>query len=692
MQNHSEAIDPGLTNVNLPPSPAAHLAYALNVIGGEIPASGPVRAACELAIDDHQRGHAVDRIGGIELRWIFDQAKAVAACRFVEVCPHTKGRWAREGKTITLEPWQRFFVSELFGWVDAANPTIRRYTTGILFVARKNGKTELGGALGLRETLAGDAGAEVYALATTTAQASIVWNAAAKMAKGLPIRVRGAFRASTSKAIKTADGIFAPLSKNASAQDGLNPSLAIFDESAAITDINQFSVIETAMGARESPLTLHLTTAQPIRTTEFRRLYDTCKRGLANGTPVPGVFAMLYELDDADEVADPDAWVKANPNIDVSASRRQIAEALARSEGSPAARGLVLCKHFNVWAQGDRAWIDLDVWAECERDVLQDGKCYLGLDLARTRDLCAACALWDHGAGRYAAEWKFWAPRESLGQYPDDTRAMLEDEAKAGRLELGGWPAVPLDAVRQWIKETHAKRRYLRIGCDPWHAKELTHWLERDGLPVLLVKQTAAQLGDAVQAVENAIIGRAIAHEGGRMMQWQMENVIATPTGRETIMLMKSRNEPHRKIDGVAALVTAMATRDFGEGAFAISDFDLEGVWGDAENADALAMLGDVFDACERDHRCRQAFDPRVLDEARQCVGRGGGGEDAIRLLAVIHGEWETDASAAGHFDGGLIQSVRQLVAQHRARDIGGDDLPMAFAGDDEGDDDLLYV
>jgi len=565
-----------LTNVNLPPPPAPHLAYALDVTAGEIPASGPVRAACDLAIDDHRRGFAVDHVGGVELRWIFDQARADAACRFVEVCPYTKGRWAREGKTIVLEPWQRFFVAELFGWVDETNAAIRRYTTAILFIARKNGKTELGGALGLRETLAGDAGAEVYSLATTTEQASIVWNAAAKMARGLPIRVRSAFRNSTAKAIKTADGTFQPLSKNASAQDGLNPSLAIFDESAAITDVNQFSVIETAMGARESPLTLHLTTAQPIRTTEFRRLYDTCKRGLAKGEPVPGVFAMLYELDDPEEVADPDKWVKANPNLDVSASRRQIAEALARSEGSPAARGLVLCKHFNVWAQGDRAWLDLDVWAACERDVARDGKCYLGLDLARTRDLCAACALWDHGAGRYGAEWKFWAPRESLGQYPDDTRAMLEAEADAGRLELGAWPAVPLDAIREWVMETHAMHRYRRIGCDPWHAKELTHWLSSAGLPVLIVKQTAAQLGDAVQAVENAVIGKALAQRGGRMMTWQMENVIATPTGRETVMLMKSRSEPHRKIDGVAALVTAMATRDFGEGAFALSDFDLD--------------------------------------------------------------------------------------------------------------------
>ena len=50
-------------------------------------------------------------------RYIFDEKKAARPIEFIErFCKHSKGEWA--GKPVTLELFQKAFISALFGFVD----------------------------------------------------------------------------------------------------------------------------------------------------------------------------------------------------------------------------------------------------------------------------------------------------------------------------------------------------------------------------------------------------------------------------------------------------------------------------------------------------------------------------------------------------------------------------------------------
>jgi len=94
--------------------------------------------------------------------------------------PHTKGRWAQKYELITLEPWQCFWLINVYGFLD--HEGARRFVEAYLRVARKNGKSIIAAALGLYNLVEdGEYGAEVYSGATTCKQAYEVFTPAKRM-------------------------------------------------------------------------------------------------------------------------------------------------------------------------------------------------------------------------------------------------------------------------------------------------------------------------------------------------------------------------------------------------------------------------------------------------------------------------------------------------------------------------------
>ena len=550
-----------------------HMQYALDVAAGKIVASRAVLLQCERSIEEHKRGFVEETLYGETSRYVWKEEKASGRINFINQCPHPKGRWRANKETITLQPWQEYFIGEVYGWVDVTDDRIRRYREAILFVGRKNGKTTLIAPLGLHETAWGDEGAEVYCAATKSEQSKILWAIAIKMIDLMTPRLNSLFRVKTNE-ISSMKGEFMHLPSKSTTQDGLNPSLALFDESAAIEDSNQIHVLESGMAARDSPLALHLTTAQPTRTTLFRSRYQLAKRGLESGKIPASLFALLYELDDAEEIHNPDNWIKANPNLGVSIPRRTLASAIEKSQDNPRERSLMLCKHFNIWSEYETAWLSVDLWEACKGEPVRNGEMYIGLDLAESRDLTAACIVWDNGGRRYSVDWKMWTPKRSLSLYPEDDRAILVQAAEEGVLELLESKIVDTDVVFEWIKNMAPPSEIKRIGTDPWHANRLTMQLEDQGYSVLQVSQTTAKLTDPIGDVEKNIIAGNVTHPAYRILSWMVENAVVVSTRGK--FLSKPDGEPHRKIDGLDAMVSAFACVDYASHAFAVSDLELE--------------------------------------------------------------------------------------------------------------------
>lgn len=149
--------------------------YARDVISGKIVACKWVRLACERHIHDLKHAH--------KRGLYFDVDDAERVLRFIGVLRHSKGKWGRAGgEPIILEAWQQFILWCVFGWKGADG--FRRFRTFYEEVARKNGKSTIGAAIGLYLAFAdGEPGAEVYSAATKRDQARIVHQEAIRMVR-----------------------------------------------------------------------------------------------------------------------------------------------------------------------------------------------------------------------------------------------------------------------------------------------------------------------------------------------------------------------------------------------------------------------------------------------------------------------------------------------------------------------------
>ena len=81
------------------------------MISGKVLACKWIKLACQRHLDDKEAAKAAD------FPYLFDPAKAEKVAKFLQLLPHTKGKWASKRERIKLEPWQLFSVCIPFGWV-----------------------------------------------------------------------------------------------------------------------------------------------------------------------------------------------------------------------------------------------------------------------------------------------------------------------------------------------------------------------------------------------------------------------------------------------------------------------------------------------------------------------------------------------------------------------------------------------
>ena len=196
--------------------------YAKAVVDGEIPNCQHVVQQCQNALDRYKEF----KEGTSKYR--YDPTRAVKPALFAETaCRHLKGPMA--GEPISLEPWQLFMITQIYGWIREDDQRVVR--TVYFEVPRKNGKSTICSVLGLYHLFADrEASAEVYSAAKTRDQARIVFGDAQAMVRGSH-QLNKALGVHRSNIHHTeSNSKFEPLASDAGSLEGRNPSFSIVDE------------------------------------------------------------------------------------------------------------------------------------------------------------------------------------------------------------------------------------------------------------------------------------------------------------------------------------------------------------------------------------------------------------------------------------------------------------------------------
>lgn len=518
--------------------------------------------------------------------YYFDQKKANDAIEWIESkCFHTEGPLA-PGR-VTLEVWQKAFISCVYGLVDAEGR--RQFREIILLVGRKNGKTKIASSLGeYTWRLEGGYGARVFCIAPKLDQADLVYNDIWQMVtldpewqelrdivKETDAQHRKihddselARHRQTDLSIPATNSTVKKIAFSAKKSDGFNPSLAICDEVAAWEGdkgLKQYEVMKSGMGARPEGLLLSCTTAGYISDGIYDELIKRSTRFLLGDSKERKLLPFLYMIDDLDKWNDINELRKANPNLGVSVSVDYMLEEIAIAEGSLSKRAEFMCKYCNIKQNSSLAWLPAQAieaisGKAIEIESLRGSYCVAGLDLSQTTDLTAAVAVIEKN-GRLNVIAHFWMPSQKIDEATERDGVPYWTYVKRGFLSLCGDNFVDYHDVYRWFEElVRVHEIYpLKVGYDRYSSQYLVKDLEADGFQCDDVYQ-GDNLWPVLQELEGLIKDKRIYIGDNDLLKMHLLNsAIKMSAERGRGRLIKIN--PTSRIDGTAALTDAICVR-----------------------------------------------------------------------------------------------------------------------------------
>ena len=482
---------------------------------------------------------------------------------------HIKGPLA--GKPILLDPWQRFWTAVLYGW-RRADDGGRRFNRAYEEVARKNGKSTWKGPQGAYLfSMDGEEGAEVYAVATTRAQAMTVFKPAFDNVKRWVRRSPGIARSFkihsglNQERIQLDASVFAPLPANAENLDGLNPSAILFDELHAQKHRDVWDVMETALGARFQPLLSAITTAGFILDgicTEVRSYLISVLEGKRADDDF---FGYIYTLDTGDDPFEEANWIKSNPGLGKSKTLAYMRGMARKAAALPGAKANFLTKDLNIWCNSADGWFDLDVWDKGGKkfnpDMLKGRRCFGGLDLASTRDLTAYALVFpatDDDPQVRVLVW-FWCPQEKIDTQEHDDAAPYKAWQSAGWLTATEGNVTDYEEVRKVIQSSLQDYDVVEVGYDKWNAQQLANQLIEAEVPLVEIPQNTGGMYPGSKLLEELVYGLQLQHGGNPVLRFCAMNTALLFDTNGNFRPDKKKSNANGRIDGIVATVMALS-------------------------------------------------------------------------------------------------------------------------------------
>lgn len=520
-----------------------------------IPACKYVRQACARQIADLKRW-------ATNGPYVFDEEQAGEWCEFIEHLPHIKGPLA--GQNIKLEDWQCFGLTTTFGWLKRDTRT-RRFRRSYWELPRGNAKSTLSSGVGLKALCAdGEGGAEVYSAATTRDQARIVFADGQAMARRRPqlCQALGVEVLAHSIVQQSTASKFMALASDSNSLDGLNIHFAIVDELHAHKTREVYDVLETGTGKRPQSMLWSITTAGSDRAGICYEIRSYAAKVLGGVVEDDSLFAIIYTIDDGDDWTDEATWRKANPNWGVSVQPDVIAQLAAKAMQMPAAQSNFKTKHLNVWVNADAAWMDMRAWDKAadpslSLDRFAGKRAYVGLDLASKTDIAARVMLFPEMVGdvlHYYAFGRYFLPEQAV---TDGRNSQYSGWALQDLLTTTPGDVLDFQFIEDDLMALSSRHEIAEIGFDPWQAMQLAQRMTQNGATMTEVRNTVANFSAPMKELDALVRAGRLHHNGDPVLTWMISNVVCHMDAKENIYPRKER--PENKIDGVIALIIAMA-------------------------------------------------------------------------------------------------------------------------------------
>lgn len=492
----------------------------------------------------------------------FDPSRVDRVIKTMRALKHTQGEFA--GQPLEPDPWQVAYVlAPIFGYVktNSNGRTVRVCRKAFVDIPRKNGKTTLSGGLATYLTGAdGEAGAQVYAVATKKDQARYCFDPVKQIVQNSPATQKH-FKTYQSRITHPASGsYFAVVSSIGEALHGANVHAAVVDEVHLHKDPALIEAIETGTGARSQPLVFMITTADDGKPNTVYAHKRLLVEQLARGALVDvSTYGVVFGVEETDDPFAEETWKIANPGFGISPTREFMETQATAAKNSPAELASFQRLHLGIRTKQTTRYLRLEDWdacrAEFDESVFEGQYVYGGLDLAATSDLCALCWMAPVD-GRIHALWRLWTPEANLANLDKRTAGSASVWVRDGLLTLTPGNVADYGYILKVIVEDMDRFEVRAIAYDPWNASHLVTDLTENYAPMVPMRQGYASISAPTKEIQRVVLAHELAHDGNPAVRWQVDNlsVEMDPAGN----VKPSKKLAIDKIDAVVAGIMAL--------------------------------------------------------------------------------------------------------------------------------------
>lgn len=283
----------------------------------------------------------------------------------------------------------------------------------------------------------------------------------------------------------------------------------------------------------------------------------------------PHTSIWYYRLDDINEVAHPEMWVKANPNIGKTVSYETYHLEVERMEKVPSSRNDILAKRFGIPMEGYTYYFTYEETIPHRPRDFWQMPCSMGVDLSQGDDFCSFTFLFPLSNGGFGVKTRNYISESTLMKLPSAMREKYNEFLNEGTLIVMDGTILDLDAVYDDLDAHIIERDYdvRSVGYDPYGAREFVkRWVSENGQfgvekVIQGAKTESIPLGELKKLAEDRLL-----YFDEQMMSFNMGNCVILQDTNGNKKLFKKRRD--QKIDSVASAMDALVAYKLNKDAF----------------------------------------------------------------------------------------------------------------------------
>lgn len=530
-----------------------YLKYAQDVVSGKQVAGKLIRLSCQRYLDLMN-----------DTRYEFRPDKCERVLSFISKLKHYQGKCA--GKPFVLEEWQKWIIYSIFGFYykDSNERLVKK---ALITVGRKNGKSMQIAAMALYMLIAdGEPAAQVLNIANNTKQAHLLFEMQQKLVKCLDPKHKYTKTLRDSIQVPKTSSYSQVLSSDSSGHDGSSPSTYILDEVHEMKDSKLWDVMVSGTGFRVSPLGICISTSGFLLNGFLHNYRDVCIDILEHRKEDDEQFAAIYELDEDDDWTDEKNWVKANPNLDVTVTRKYLEGQIRSAINDSALEVSVKTKNFNMWVSSKEIWISDDkirkVMSSVNLDDYKDEDCFMGVDLSAVSDLTSTTVMFPPNPDREINPDKFvfktiiYLPESELTENVNSYLYMIWKRENYLKVTSGN--VVDYDYILKDQININDKNYVVNVAYDKWNATQWAINATEEGLPLTPYSQALGNFNGPTKTLERLIRTGMVVIDNNPIVRWAFSNVTLKLDQHENAKPTKANNDKSKKIDPVISMIQSL--------------------------------------------------------------------------------------------------------------------------------------